>query len=313
MNLGPGIALRREFLSELFERVSRGDSQVISRLKWIEVMPENFLARSEGGTGARGGHLRGGITERALRGIAEAIPVALHGVSLSVGGADPLDQEYLAALAKMARELRARWVSDHLCYSSAGGVQLHNLLPLPLTRKALRHVVARVKRVQTRLSVPFALENASYYGELVGSEVGEAEFLSEVVARTGCGLILDINNVYVNCFNRAARGGGAVRALSAHALEAGREFLRGLPLDRVIEVHIAGHKQIKLGGKPALLDTHGAAVIEPVRELLRELNRLQSVGTLLLEREQELPPLDEILGELDGLWGEVSGGGVVGS
>jgi uncharacterized protein (UPF0276 family) len=288
MTFGPGISLRRSFLSELSERLERGDTSVTSRIRWVEAVPENFLGR-------------GGFSRRALLSIAEALPVALHGVSLSIGSVDPLDRDYLAQLGALARDTRARQVTDHFCFASAEGAYFHNLLPLPFTQETLRHLVPRIEEVQDYLGIPFGLENPSYYAELPGAEMSEAEFISEVVKRTGCHLLLDVNNVFVNCANRARyvpSHGGDVRP----TLAAAREFLSALPLDRIIEVHVAGYEERAIADRTLLLDTHGANVSGAVREILAALNEFRPVETLLLEREQHVPPLDTLLGEVDSLW-----------
>ncbi len=289
--LGPGISLRRSFLSELADRLERGDASALQALSWVEAVPENFIGR-------------GGVIRRALLRISEAVPVVLHGTSLSIGSVDRLDEDFLEKLGALAKDVRARWVSDHICFSSAGGAQFHNLLPLPFSREAVRHVVKRVGRVKRYLGLPFALENPSYYATLPGSEMSEAEFISEIVERSDCGLLLDVNNVYVNCMNHASGAPGApAHEREARALEAARRFLRSIPLERVMEVHLAGHERVRVGRSPMILDTHGAPVAPPVRALLAELHALRPVSTLLLERENHVPPLDEILAEAASLWG----------
>ena len=286
--LGLGISVRRSFLGELSRRLSEGDDSLCSQLSWVEIVPENFMGRS-------------GNSRRALLEVAERVSVALHGVSLSVGGSDPLSSDYLSQLGSLARDTRARWVTDHLCFSSHGGAQFQNLLPLPFTREAVRHVVNRVKEVQSYLGIPFGLENPSYYLEMPGAEMTEAQFFSEILEQSDCQMLLDINNVYVNCYNHIQTDGNRVQA----ALEASRNFLRQLPLERMIEVHVAGHEERFLDeaeSKPMLLDSHGAPVSDPVRGLLQELQELRPIKTLLLERESNVPTLDEIVGEAVGLW-----------
>lgn len=288
--LGPGISLRRSFLSELADRLERGDATAVQNLSWAEAVPENFIGR-------------GGAIRHALLRISEAVPIALHGTSLSIGSVDPLDEDFLEKLGALAKDVRARWVSDHVCFSSAGGAQFHNLLPLPFSREAVRHVVKRVGRVKRYLGLPFALENPSYYATLPGSEMSEADFITEIVEKADCGLLLDINNVYVNCVNHHSGPPGApAREREARTLDAARRFLKAVPLERVMEVHIAGHESVRVGRAPMILDTHGAPVASPVRALLTELHALRPVTTLLLERESNVPPLDKVLAEAGSLW-----------
>jgi len=277
-SLGRGISLRRSFLGEFSERLVRGDPKLVSSLDWVELVPENFMGR-------------GGKIRRALSPILEAVPVSFHSVSLSIGSVDPLNWEFLSQLREFARNAGVRWVTDHLSYSSVNGVQLNDLLPLPFTKNAVHYVAERIRQVQDYLGVPFGLENPSYYKVMPGAEMPEAEFLSEVLRLSDCRLLLDVNNVYVNCFNH-----------SEDPQRAARRYLREIPLDRITEVHVAGHKPIELGGQIKLLDTHGASVSEPVLGLLRELHQLLPVKTLLLERESQVPPLDSILEEVSGIW-----------
>ena len=286
--LGLGISARRSFLGELSRRLSAGDASLCSQLGWVEIVPENFMGR--------GGHSR-----RALLEIAERVSVSLHGVSLSIGGSDPLSSDYLSQLGNLARDTRARWVTDHLCFSSHGGAQFQNLLPLPFTREAVRHVVSRVKEVQSYLGIPFGLENPSYYLQMPGAEMTEAQFFTEILEQSDCQMLLDVNNVYLNSYNHVQTEGNRVQA----ALAASRKFLRQLPLERMIEVHVAGYEERYLDDaetKPMLLDSHGTPVSDPVKVLLQDLHELRPIKTLLLERESNVPTLDEIVREAAGLW-----------
>ncbi len=273
-----GISVRKSFLFELADRLAKGDVTLLSRLDWVEWVPENFIGR-------------GGKTRRALLQVSEILPVAMHGISLSIGSTDALDFNYLTQIKKLVRDTGARWVTDHICFSSTGGVQLHNLLPLPFTHEVVRHVVERVRQVQDFLEVPFGLENPSYYLMMPGAEMTEAEFTTEILEQANCSMLLDINNVYVNSFNHFP-----------DAIAASRRYLRQIPLERVIEVHIAGHEQIHLAGKERLLDTHGSPVPDPVRLLLKDIHSLMPVKTLLLERERDVPPLNVLVDEVAALW-----------
>lgn len=253
-----GIGLRRPHFDAVL--ASSPDTD------FFEILPENYVRF-------------GGRPRRVLDSVRRRYPVLLHGVSLSIGGPDPLHLDYLAGVRALAAELEAPFFSDHLSYSSAFGVQYHDLLPLPFTEEAVRHVVARVDEAQHRLNLPLALENPSYYVHYPHAEMTEAEFITEVVRRSGCALLLDINNVYVNACN--------------HGYDA-RAFIAALPLERVVQVHLAGHD----ASGPFIVDTHSTAVPGPVLDLYREtLPRLPVVPTLL-EWDNDVPPLEDVIADL---------------
>lgn len=258
-DLGHGVGLRRPHWESIF-----GEPE---RIDFIEILTENFMGD-------------GGRAHRILHQAAATWPVVLHGTALSIGSVSPLDEAYLAALGELIRTTGARWFSDHLCFSSAFGVEYHDLLPMPFTREALDHVVGRVQQVKRIADVPFALENPSYYVQFGASEMGEAEFLTALVERADCGLLLDVNNVYVNSRNHG---------YDPHA------FIDALPLDRVIQIHMAGHHDLG----DVIIDTHGAPCVDPVLELYAyTLARTGPVSTLL-EWDNDIPGLDELLAEHD--------------
>src|SRR5262245_56259341 len=178
--LGHGAGLRREHYAEVI--------RTRPPIDWFEVISENFM-------------VPGGNPRRVLRAVREHYPVVLHGVSLSIGSTDPLDERYLDELAALARDIEPAWVSDHLCWTGVRGHNAHDLLPLPYTEEALAHVVARVERVQERLGRRILLENPSSYLTFRHSTMGEAEFLAEVARRADCGILLDVNNIYVSAHN----------------------------------------------------------------------------------------------------------------
>jgi uncharacterized protein (UPF0276 family) len=257
--LGAGVGLRREHFEDLF--VSERP------LDWVEVVSENVL--------------RVGGRERWALGEARARwPVVPHGVNLNIGGPDPLDEAYLEQLAGLVAELDAPHFSDHLCYSRLGGVYLHELLPLPFSAEVVDHVAARIRAAEARVGRPFLLENPSFYAIMPGSDLGEAEVLTRIVEAADCGLLLDVNNVYVNSQNH---GYDPVA------------FLDQLPLERVGYVHLAGHHH----GDAAIIDTHGAAVPEPVWELFAALLERTGPVSTLVEWDQDVPPLDVLLDEAD--------------
>ncbi len=264
---GAGLGLRRALLGEL-QTMARG------AVDFMEVAPENWI-----GVGGRLG--------RRFRELAERHPVVLHGLSLDIGGTDPIDTQLVAGVKALAEAIDAPLYSEHLSYCAADG-HLYDLLPLPFTAEAVRHVAARVRQVQDMLGGPIALENASYYAQ-PHLELSEAQFIDAVVHESGCELLLDVNNIYVNSVN--------------HGYDA-LEFLDLLPLDRVRYIHVAGHYD---EAEDLKVDTHGADVIDPVWALLAAAyERLGPVPTLL-ERDFNLPPLERLLAEVARIRGLQSG------
>jgi uncharacterized protein len=234
-------------------------------IDWFEIISENFI-------------FPGGNPRRVLELVRKDYPVVMHGVSLSIGSTDPLDEEYLDDLARLARDIEPALVSDHLCWSSLGGHTVHDLWPVPYTEEALAHVVSRVEHVQERLGRRILLENPSSYAVFAASELGEAEFLAEVARRADCGILLDVNNVFVSCKNNR---------WDPHA------YLAALPAERIGQIHLAGHSD----EGDLLIDTHDHAVCDPVWELYRDtIARLGHVSTLL-ERDDHIPPFDELTEE----------------
>lgn len=232
---------------------------------WAECITENFLEV-------------GGRPRATLERVRASYPLVLHGVSLSIGGVDPLDERYLRSVRALASELEAAWVSDHLCWSSVDGQQLHDLLPLPYTEEALAHVVARVDQAQTVLGRPLVLENPSTYVRFAESTLDEAVFLAEIAARTGAGLLLDVNNVYVN-----ARNFGFDPAA----------YLEAIPVDAVWQIHLAGHTDLGTH----VIDTHDAPVCDAVWALYeRAVTRFGAVSTLI-EWDDALPALEIVVAE----------------
>ena len=252
-----GIGLRRPHFHEIFENNDGVD--------FLEIVSENFMNF-------------GGLPLDVLKKSIERFPVVMHGVSLSIGGLDPLNPDYLKRLKKLIELVKPPWFSDHLSYSSAHGVEYHDLIPLPFTREAVDHVVARIRQVQAITDVPFVLENPSYYAEMPGKEMSEAEFVREVVTEADCGLLLDVNNVYVNAVNHG---------YDPYA------FLDEMPAERVLQYHIAGHDD----SGDFLVDSHGSYIISPVYELYRHaLDRIGPAWTLI-EWDNEIPSLDVLLEE----------------
>ncbi len=257
-NLGLGVGLRSVHFSHILEHQPAVD--------WFEVISENFIDS-------------GGRPRHVLRQIAERYPVVMHGVSLSIGSTDPLDFDYLAKLKRLAREVNARWISDHLCWTGVLGLNTHDLLPLPLTDETLGHVVDRVRTVQDFLERPLVLENPSSYVTFAGSTMTEWEFLSQLAAETDCGLLLDVNNVYVSSVN--------------HDFDP-VEYIRNVPHRRIVQVHLAGHTNCRTH----LLDTHDGEVINPVWELYRLAHQLTAGVSTLLEWDAKIPPFPVLHAEV---------------
>lgn len=256
--LGFGLGLRPQHYSEILE----GDPAV----DWFEIISENYL-------------VPGGNPLRMLDRVAERFPLVMHGVSMSIASTAPFNEEYLDALKALAKRIKPRWVSDHLCWTGVHGINLHDLLPFPYTREALDHVVSRVAYVQERLGRPLCLENVSTYVTFNESEMSEWEFIAELAKRTGCFLLFDVNNVFVSAYN--------------HGFDA-TAFLEGIPSDRVIQFHLAGHSDLGTH----LIDTHDAPVRPEVWDLYKAaLKRFGPVSTMI-ERDDNIPPLAELLDEL---------------
>lgn len=260
---GFGLGLRPQH----YEALLSADTNAVD---WLEIVSENYL-------------VDGGRPLAMLDRIGERWPLAMHGVSLDIGGSDPLDRDYLRALGKLAKRVRPALVSDHLCWTRHAGVQLHDLLPLPCNEDTLRHVATRVCQVQDALGRQLVLENVSSYLRFTDSTMEEAGFLSALVAETGCGLLLDVNNVYVNAHN--------------HGIDPIR-YLDALPRHAVRQLHLAGHSEDALGSG-LLIDTHDTPVCDAVWALYAHaLQRFGHVPTMI-ERDDRIPPLAELLGELD--------------
>jgi uncharacterized protein (UPF0276 family) len=226
-------------------------------MDWFEAISENFM-------------VDGGRPLEVLEGVRNNYPIVLHGVSLSIGSADPLNRDYLEKLATLARRFEPAWISDHLCWTGVGGRNLHDLLPLPYTEEVVRHVVSRVREVQETLGRHILLENVSSYMTYRHSTLSEWEFLSAVAEEADCGILLDVNNVYVSAFN--------------HGFEAER-YLAGVPVERVVQFHTAGHSD----HGSYLLDSHDHPVCEAVWALYEKaVRRFGSVATLI-EWDDNIP------------------------
>lgn len=258
-NLGFGLGLRTDHYETILTEKPPVD--------WFEVITENYL-------------VPGGKPLYYLDSIRANYPLVMHGVSLSIGGTDPLNLDYLHQVKTLAGRIEPAWISDHLCWTGVNGVNLHDLLPLPYTQEAVQHVADRVKTVQDFLGRRILLENVSSYVTYAHSEMTEWEFLSAVAERADCLILLDINNIYVSAHN--------------HGFDP-LVYLNNVPAKRVQQFHLAGH--LNLGNM--IIDSHGDAVIDPVWSLYKAaLRRFGSVSTMI-ERDDNIPPFAELLAELE--------------
>jgi len=248
-DLGVGVGLRTVHFGHILSKRPPVD--------WFEVLSENFMDT-------------GGHPLWVLDQVAERYPIALHGVSMSIGSTDPLDREYLRKLKALAARTRAHWVSDHLCWTGVAGRNVHDLLPMPYNEEALRHTAARVRQVSEILERPLVLENPSSYVEFASSTMTEWDFLSRLAREADCGLLLDVNNVYVSSFN--------------HGFDP-RTYIDGVPADRVVQYHVAGHTN----KGTHILDTHSDHAVAEVWELFaRSCRRTGNVSTLY-EWDEDIP------------------------
>ncbi len=259
LNPGFGLGLRTAHYEEIAAAPPPVD--------WFEILTENYL-------------VAGGRPLDWLDRIRADYPMVMHGVSMSIGSTDPLDLDYLRQVKKLAQRVQPMWVSDHLCWTGIAAKNLHDLLPLPYTEEALRHVVSRVQTVQDVLGQRILLENVSSYVSYKDAELPEWEFLAEIARRADCLILLDVNNIYVSAYN--------------HGFDADT-YLTGIPADRVQQIHLAGHSNCG----EYIIDTHDAPIIDPVWALYgRAIARLGPVATMI-ERDDHIPPLAELLTELE--------------
>lgn len=257
--LGYGLGLRTVHYNEVLT-----DKPAVD---WFEVLTENYM-------------VDGGKPLHYLDRVRQLYPLVMHGVSLSIGSTDEVDFNYLHALRELARRIEPKWISDHLCWTGVQGLNLHDLMPLPYTEEALEHVADRVRSVQDFLGRQILLENVSSYVNYTHSRMSEWEFLAEIAQRSDCYILLDINNIYVSSQNHDF---------------AAEQYLEGIPVDRVVQFHLAGHSH---DGK-LIIDTHDHPVADSVWRLYeRAVQRFGRVSTMI-ERDDDIPPLSTLLLELD--------------
>ncbi|MDP9036661.1 MAG: DUF692 domain-containing protein [Myxococcota bacterium] len=256
-NLGIGLGLRTPHYTRILESNPAVD--------WFEIVSDNFMHTS-------------GRPLHYLDAVAERYPIAMHGVSLSIGSTDPLDRKYLAELRALRDRTRARWVSDHLCWTGVHGKNTHDLLPMPYTEEALVHVAERVRTVQDYLGAPLALENPSTYVEFVDAPMREWEFLARLVEEADCAILLDVNNVYVSAYN--------------HGFDPAT-YLAAMPFDRVVQLHVAGHTH----HGSHIIDSHIGPVHNDVWALLADVHRRTEGVSVLLEWDAEIPSFEDVHAE----------------
>jgi len=248
-NLGLGVGLRTPHFQHVLNHNPAVD--------WFEIISENFMDCS-------------GRPRRILDQIAERYPIVMHGVSMSIGSTYPLNRDYLSKLKKLAEDVQARWVSDHVCWTGVAGLNAHDLLPVPYNESTLQHLVERIRIVQDILERPLILENPSTYVTFRDSTMTEWDFLKYMVEETDCRLLLDVNNVYVSAVN--------------HNFDP-EEYIRAVPHDRIVQFHLAGHTNLGTH----CIDTHDGEVIDPVWELYRLAHQLTGGASTLLEWDAQIP------------------------
>ena len=256
--LGYGLGLRKEYYDIILQQKPAVD--------WFEIISENYM-------------VRGGKPLYYLDAVRERYPLVMHGVSLSIGGTDPLNYDYLRDLQALVDRVQPCWFSDHLCWTGQGGHNLHDLMPLPYTDETIKHVAGRVRTVQELLGQRMLLENVSSYITYQHSQMSEWEFYRAVCEEADCLMLLDINNIYVSSRNHGFNP---------------MDYLNGIPQERVQQFHLAGHED----HGDFVIDTHDHPVVDPVWQLYAAaLSRFGPVSTMI-ERDDRMPPFDELLSEL---------------
>ena len=258
-DLGFGLGLRTEYYDIILEQKPHID--------WLEITTENYM-------------VAGGKSLHYLDQFRERYPIVMHGVSLSIGGTDPLNQSYLKQLRELAERVNPAWISDHLCWTIHDGKNVHDLLPLPYNTATINHLVDRIKQVQDYLGRQILLENVSSYLTYKESMMSEWEFFSRVTESADCLMLLDINNIYVSAVN--------------HHFDP-VEYLHGVPANRVQQIHLAGHTDYD----GFIIDTHDHPVVDPVWDLYQQALELYGPVSTMIERDDNFPPFQELMDELD--------------
>ncbi len=259
--LGVGIGLRVPHYDDVLRRARAGDLEI----DFLEVISENFM-------------VRGGRPGRLLDDVRAERPVVMHGVSMNLGSTDPLDDDYLDRLASLAQRVEPAWLSDHLCWTGVGGAHLHDLMPLPASEAVLAWLADRIGRVQDRLGRRIAVENVSSYLSFEEDELDEWQFIATLAERADCGVLLDVNNVFVSAHN--------------HGFDA-ETYLDAIPPERIFQIHLAGHSE----SGPLLIDTHDHPVRDEVWRLYERVIRRTGPVSTLIEWDDQLPTLDRLIEE----------------
>ncbi len=257
--LGFGLGLRSEHYETILEELPKVD--------WFEILTENYLVPN-------------GKPLQILDKIRQHYPVVMHGVSLSIGGSDPIDMNYLQQVKQLAEYIEPKWISDHLCWTGVDGVNLHDLLPLPYNQQTIDHVVSRINQVQEFLGRRILLENVSSYLTYTQSEIPEWEFLDIISRQADCYILLDVNNIYVSAYNQCFDP---------------QEYLKGIPVDRVGQIHLAGHSN----KGNYILDTHDDEIIESVWKLYCDAIQRFGLVSTMIERDDNIPNLNVLLKEMN--------------
>jgi hypothetical protein len=258
-DLGIGVGFRPKHAKDVLEG---GGSKDVA---WYEIVSENYMVG--------GGRLMDNLAR-----LRDAYTVIPHGVCMSIGAVEKLDEDYLARLKKLARAIDPPYFTDHICFCKASGLDLHDLLPLPYTKEAIEHIVPRIRHVQATIEKPFAIENVSSYLAYNSSEMTEWEFIAELAEKADCGILLDVNNVYVSAFN--------------HGFDA-EKFIDGIPAERVVQIHVAGHTD----KGTYLLDTHSDHVKDEVWSLYQRAIRRTGAVSTLVEWDEQIPTFDVLARE----------------
>jgi uncharacterized protein (UPF0276 family) len=258
-NLGFGLGLRPDHYEAILS-----DKPLVD---WFEILTENYL-------------VPGGKPHYFLEKIRENYPIVMHGVSMSIGSVDPLDKDYLKQVKLLSDKIKPRWISDHLCWTGMQGKNMHDLLPLPYTEEAINHVVDRIRRVQDFLGQQILIENVSSYLTYQQSEIPEWQFIREISERADCFILLDVNNVYVSAIN--------------HRFDP-LDYISAMPKDRVYQLHLAGH--CNMGNY--IIDTHDNEIVDPVWKLYVDTLRHCAGVSTMIERDDNIPPLEDLLKELN--------------
>jgi uncharacterized protein (UPF0276 family) len=258
-NLGFGLGLRAKHYDHILENNPQID--------WFEIITENYIDSHEG-------------YWQFLSDIRQNYPIVMHGVSLSIGSYDDLNLEYLNKIKKLAQHINTPWVSDHLCYTGINGKNTHDLLPIPYTKEMLNHIVSRIKKVQDILGRNIVLENPSSYLEFAESEMSENEFMVQMAEKSDCGILLDVNNIYVSSFN--------------HNFSA-KDYIDSIPANRIVQIHLAGHTH----KGDVIIDTHSDHVIDDVWDLYKYTIQTKGNISTMVEWDENIPEFNILQAEIE--------------